>query len=324
MALFKRIGLQFFAEGGGDGGASAGSGESSAGTVSSESTQKTEYPKGIPERAKKYYDMAVAKTQKVDTVAKDNAVKTENTPTEEEGTAKQPPEASPAQTQKLSYKELIKSDEYKADHERHMQKAIKDRMKSTDELLGLIAQKYGLDTASETFKDDLRNALKADDSVYERYAEEHDVSIEEAKRMVGIENQLKQATQAAEERRSEDEYNRTINALRSAGEQTKAIYTDFDLDTAMMDDRFRRLVVAFGGDTTQAYEAINHKALQQKAVAEAESRAQAAVQNSVKANRSRPPEGGLSSINANDVAPDFKSMKLEQLREYAERNRIKR
>ena len=323
MALLFKIGLQFFAEGGGDGGASAGGSESSAGTVAGAEAPKTEYPKGIPERAKKYYDMAVAKTQKVDTASKAEPVKTEATPTEEEGKAADPP-AQQTQPQKMSYKELIKSDEYKADHDRYMQKTIKDRFKSDNELFAIIAEKYGLDTSAETFKDDLRNALKADDSIYERYADEHDVSIEEAKRMIGIEQQLKQVTQAAEERKAQDEYNRTIESLKSAAAQTKATYADFDLDTAMQDDRFRRLVVAFNGDTTQAYEAINHKALQQKAVAAAEARAQSVVQNRVMANRSRPPEGGLSSINVNDVAPDFKSMNLAQLREYAAKNRFKR
>ena len=198
-------------------------------------------------------------------------------------------------------------------------------MKSHDEILGLVAQKYGVDVNSETFKEDLKNALQSDDSVYERYAEEHDVSINEAKRMVGIEQQLKQANRAAEERKAQEEYEQTIGALKRSGENTKAEYPEFDLDSAMKDERFRRLVVAFGGNTTQAYEAINHKAIKQKAVSEAEARAQVTVQNSVRANRYRPLEGGISSNNVSgDIAPDFRSMNLDQLRQYALQHKIKR
>lgn len=317
MALIKYLyGLQLFAEGGGDGGASASGGES--GTTADEGGATKAYPNNIPERAKKYYDMAVKKTQKVDAETSIDAKSTHTTTEEETAIAADQVEEAP---KKMSYKELIKSDEYKADHERHIQKVVRDRMKSHDEILGLVAQKYGIDVNSETYKDDLKAALKADDSVYERYAEEHDVSIDEARRMVGIEEQLQKANQEAADRKAQDEYDRTINALRSAANQTKTEYPDFDLDTAMADDRFRRLVVAFGGDTTQAYEAINHRSLQKKAVADAEARATAAVQNSVKANRSRPLEGGISSTNISDAAPDFKNMNLAQLRKYAETHR---
>ena len=313
--------LQLFAEGGGDGGASEGSGGSGTGGTVEPAAQTVEYPKNLPERAKRFYDTAIKKTQKVDTAAPnaDSESKDPKTTTEEEET----PDTTTPPQKKLTYKELIRSDEYKADHERHIQAVLKDRMKGHNEILGLIAQKYGIDVNSKTFKDDLKAAITADDSVYERYAEEHDVSLDEARRMVGIEEQLKQANEDARARKEEEEYHRTIGALRQAASETKSAYPDFDLDTAMADDRFRRLVVAFGGNTTLAYEAINHKALQQKAVAEAEAKAQAAVQDSVKANRNRPHEGGISSNTgtANDGMPDFRSMNLAELRQYAEQHR---
>lgn len=319
MAFIKYLfGLQLFAEGGGDGGASAGGGSASAGTETSGGAEIA-YPDNIPERAKKYYEKAVKKTQKVDTATETAPVEEKTTTTEE----KQETATTVERTnEKMSYKDLIKSDEYKEEHERHIKSVIKDRMRATNEILSLVAQKYGVDVNSKTFKDDLTTAIKADDSVYEAYAEEHDVSIDEARRMVGIEEQLKQANQEAADRKAEEEYNSTINALKKSAELTKAEYPDFNLDAMMKDDRYRRLVVAFGGDTTQAYEAINHKALQRRAVEEAEAKAQAAVQSSVRANRSRPHEGGLSSNSAaNDGMPNFKAMNLAQLRQYAETHR---
>ena len=317
MALKSLNGLQLFAEGGGDGGASVGGGESGAGTVSAGDKTETAYPENIPERAKKYYDMAVKKTQNVGTANDDTAISKKSITTEEE-------KASATEPKRLTYKELIKSDEYKAEHERHLQKVIKDRMKSHDEILGLVVRKYGVDVNSETFKEDLKNALTEDDSVYEKYAEEHDVSINEAKRMIGIEEQLKQANRVAEERKAQEEYENTIGALKRSGESTNAEYPEFDLDSAMKDERFRRLVVAFGGNTTQAYEAVNHRALKQRAVTEAEARAQATVQNSIRANRARPLEGGISSNNSVGDVPNFKNMNLEQLRRYALQHKIKR
>lgn len=319
MALKHLFDLQFFAEGGGDGGASAGADGASA--MGDGAEGKTEYPANIPERAKKYYDKVAQRSQKVDTAAKP----TESTPTTEEET---PIEQPPA---RKSYKELVESDEYKADHEKYVQRVVRDRMKThmaaaekDAELFQLIGRKYGLDTASETFKEDLSNAIKADDGVYEKYAEEHDVSITEAKRMVGLEEQLARANKEVEARRVAEENAKVINALREKGNETKSQYPEFDLDAQMADDRFRRLVVAFNGDTTQAYEAINHKALTRRAVAEAESQAQRAVSNSVKTNLSRPAEGGISSSTNSTPTPDFRSMGLQGIRAWADTQRHKR
>ncbi len=325
MALKRLFDLQLFAEGGGDGGASAAGGESSA---SMNETVAPSYPKNIPDRAKKYYDMAAKKTQKVDTAAKETAKETKPntiTTTEEEN----PANSEASIPKKLSFGELIESEDYKAEYERHIRKAVRDRMKTheaerseTNELLSLVGQKYGLDTKSENFRTELANAIKADDSYYEKYAQEHDVPLPEAKRLMGLEAQLAKAEEQAKLAREQQENDRVINALRDKGAETKKLYPEFDLDTAMKDERFKRLTVAFGGDTTQAYKALNHDALQRKAVAEAESRAQAAVSNAVKSNLSRPSEGGISSTSNNAPAtPDFKSMGLTGLRAWASQQR---
>lgn len=325
MALRKRIDLQLFADDGGDGGVAATTEVSSASTVTTDTSGSgTEYPSNIPERAKKYYDMATKKAQKVDTAIKDM-------PIEANTTEEEPGAVEVASNKKLTYKEMIESEDYKADHEKYVQKLLKDRMKKHNaeaekdlELLHLVGRKYGLDANSQTFKEDLSSAIKADDGIYEKYAQEHDVPIEEAKRMVGIEQQLERATKEAEQRRVAEEDARVINALRDKGRETQNVYPDFNLDEQMADERFRRLVVAFNGDTTQAYEAINHKALTRRAVAEAEANAQRAVSNSVKANLSRPAEGGISSTSMADSAPDFRSMGIDGLRAWAAKQRIKR
>lgn len=319
MALIYENVLQLFADGA-DGGASAAGGESG---ITAESTESgAAYPEGMPEHAKRYYD-AAARRKQMDVTAVEAA---QNTETEQSGNAKP------------SYRELISSDEYKAEHEKYLQSVIRDRMKSHKaelakyqgqaaedrELMSLIGQKYGLDVTSESFKHDLSEAIKADDSVYERYAEEHDVSISEARRMIGIEQQLSKATKAADERRTAEEQARVIDALRAKGEETKRMYPEFDLDSAMRDDRFRRLTAVFGGDTTQAYKALNHDVLQKRAVADAEARAQAAVSNAVRANVARPADGGLLASHAGYAPTDFRALAKEKgtrgLREWALQN----
>lgn len=319
MALHYLFDLQLFADAGGNGGGAADGGGSGAAGEAAGATGSA-YPHNIPERAKRYYDIAAEKkTQNVDTAQKKNRPKANST------------EGSSDEARKPTYKEMIESDDYKQEHEKYLQKVIRDRMKKHDaeskeanELLSLIGQKYGLDVKSENFRAELSEAIKDDDSVYERYAEEHDLPLSEAKRLMGLERQLAKAEEEAKAAREKEENDRVINALRAKSEETRKLYPDFDLDTAIRDERFRRLTAAFGGDTTQAYEALNHRTLQRRAVADAEAKAQRTVANSVRANRSRPSEGGLSAAsNAAGTVPDFRTMGLDALRAWAAQQRNK-
>lgn len=311
--------LQLFAEGG-DGGASAGGEGSSVGAETGGRDPFANAPKKARDLFKKMQSEAKGDITSAETKASD-----EDTPTTKE-------ETPPTQEKKLSFKELIASEEYKPDYERHIQKAVKDRTKRFDtemgevnEILALVGQKYGLDTASETFRADLTKALQDDDSVYEKYAEEHDVPIEEAKNIVNLKQQLERANKQAEERRIMDENAKVINALRTSAEQTKLKYPDFDLDTAIQDPRFRQLTKAWGGNTTMAYESLNHSAIVQEAERRAAAEAKQAVANSVRSNLSRPAEGGISSsTNTATDTPDFNSMNLKQLREWASKQKTRR
>lgn len=311
--------LQLFAEGG-DGGASAGGEGSSTGAETGGKDPFANAPKKARDLFKKMQSEAKGDITSAEIKASD-----EGTPTTKE-------ETPPTQEKKLSFKDLIASEEYKADYERHIQKAVKDRTKRHDtemgevnEILALVGQKYGLDTASETFRADLTKAIQDDDSVYEKYAEEHDVPIEEAKNIVNLKQQLDRANRQAEERRMMDEDAKVINALRTSAEQTKLKYPEFDLDTAIQDPQFRQLTKAWGGNTTMAYESLNHSAIVQEAQRRAAAEAKQAVANSVRSNLSRPAEGGISSsTNTATDTPDFNSMNLKQLREWASKQKTRR
>lgn len=320
--LHYDLDLQLFADGG-DGGAPAG-GES--GGIAAQASGGEEFlPKNAPASARKIQEkmLAAKRAQKVDTATNNTPTpqNTTNTTAEELKTESETPPA----VAKKTYKELIESDDYRADHERYIQKTVGDRMRKhnadigeANEILSLMGRKYGLDPSSETFRKDLTNALNSDDSVYEKYAEEHDVPIEEAKKMVGLQQQLDRVQKEAEARKAQEERDRVINALRDKGAETKAQYPDFNLDTAMQDPRFMRMVAAMGGDTTMAYEAINHKALLSRAEQRAAAEAQSKVANSVRSNLQRPLDGNISnSSNTTASMPDFRSMNKQQLDEWA-------
>ena len=312
--------LQLFADGGGDGGdggsASAPVGEALGGKESGENI-----PASIPEKAKKYYRKALEKhsgsTTGASTQNSDNAQTTN-----EQGT-----------TGKPSYADLIKSEDYKEEHKAYMDKTIGDRLKKykgIEEDLGkhkaildTVAYKYGVNPDDENFLSVLAEKIEADDSYYENYAMEHDISTEEARRIVTMERKANQYDADRKAREEQEQMRQRIMVLRQNAEKTKSQFPNFDLETEMQDERFRRLCAANNGDTTAAYMACHWNEILPATVQMASKQIQAQTAQAVASNQSRPIENGLSSSAPSVVQHDFRNMSLQEIRKYAEEQRRK-
>jgi hypothetical protein len=316
--MLKRpwLNLQLFGDGGdgGDGGSA-----SPAGDTGVEKSGEA-IPAFIPEKAKKYYQKAMAKTTASAPVA-----------TEPSETA-QPTNGSSA-TEKLSYEDLIKSDDYKEEHKAYMTKAIGDRLKKYKgieeslgkhkELLDIVANKYGVSPDDENFLDVLQQKIDADDSYYEQYAMEHDMSTEQARRIVTMERKVAQIDAQKEEAERQEQMRQQIALLHQNAEKTKARFPQFDLETEMQDERFRKLCAVNNGDTTAAYMACHWNEVIPAQVQMASKQIQAQTAQAVASNMARPIENGLSSSAPSVVQQDFSKMNLQQLRQFAEEQRRK-
>ena len=314
------LNLQLFADGGGDGGdggsASASVGEALGGNESGEK----EIPASIPEKAKKYYQKAMEKTKGSTTDAKTNADDNAQT-TNGQGT-----------TEKLSYQDLINGD-YKEEHKAYMDKTIGDRLKKykgMEENLGkhkaildTVATKYGVNPEDENFLEVLAEKIEADDSYYEKYAMEHDISTEEARRIVTMERKAAQYDAQKEAMERQEQMRQQIMVLRQNAEKTKALFPDFDLDTEMKDERFRKLCAATNGDTTAAFKACHHDEIISSTVQRVTKQVQNQTAQAVASNKARPIENGISSTAPSVVQHDFRNMNLQDLRKFAEEERRK-
>ena len=310
-----RLNLQLFAEGG-DGGSSAGEGVEGAGTVSGE-----EIPSSVPERARKRYQEALAKHGQ-----SRQAVKTQEPDVSQTTTDKV--------TTKMSYADLIKSDEYKDEHKAYMDKTLADRLKRYKDieetngqmrgLLETVAQKYGVDASAETFLSDLSSKIDADDSYYEKYAIEHDMSPQDARRLVSLQRQIESIEKREADQQKQVQMQKHLQTLQSNAEKTKQRFPDFNLEKEMQDERFRRLCAVNNGDTTAAYMACHWQEVMQTQAQSMATQIQQQTAQAVAANRARPVESGISST-ASSVAtpPDFSKMTLEEIRQYANEQRRK-
>ena len=315
------LNLQLFADGGGDGG-DGGSASASVGeALGNDESGEKKIPASIPEKAKKYYQKAMEKhsgsTTDASTQNSDNGQ-----PTNDQST-----------TEKLSYAELIKSDDYKDEHKAYMDKTIGDRLKHFKGIeetlekqkatLGRVAEKYGINLDDENAFDVLNEKIEADDSYYENYAMEHDISIEEARRVVDMERKAAKFDAMEEERAKQEQNRQRMLILNQNAEKTKKQFPDFDLNTEMQNERFRRLCAATNGDTTAAYINCHWGEILPATVQMASRKIQSQTAQAVASNQARPIENGLSSQAPSVVQRDFSNMSLADLRKYADEQRRK-
>lgn len=317
MLEFLKFNLQLFGEGGdgGDGGSASSTGEGTVGNPGEK------IPERIPERAKKYYQQAVEKTRNQSASPTKQAEPTQTTK-----------EPKPTET-KASYEELIKSDDYKDAHKAYMDKTIGDRLKKYKGLeddyskakstLEIVANKYGVNPMDENFLEVLNQKIEADDSYYENYAMEHDISAEEARKIVTMERKLQQAEAEKQAQQKQEAMRQQVMLLRQNAERTKAQFPSFDLDTEMQNEKFRRLCAVNNGDTTAAYMACHWNEIIPATAQMATKQAQAKAAQAVAANKARPVENGASSQASSVVEQNFKGMSLKDIRAYAEEQRRK-
>ncbi len=303
------LNLQLFGEGGdgGDGGSAAQTGEG-------EGFSGDEAFARIPERARKTYQKAVEKHQPKDgsTPGTADGYKTE---------------------EHLSYADLIKSEQYKDEHKAYMDKTIGDRLKKykgiedtvskQKEILDIVAAKYGITPDSETFLEELKSRAEADDSYYEQYAMDHDLSTDEARRIVSMERKVAEIERQKEEMKKQEEMRERIAVLQHNAEKTKAQFPDFDLETCLQDERFRRICFTTNGDTTAAYMACNYGSIIPNTVQMVTNNVRKQTAQSIASGKSRPIENGIASQASSVVTTDFSKMNKAQLRAYAEEQRRK-
>ena len=314
--MLKRLllNLQLFADGGGDGGDGGSATASTGETMVKENSGEIEIPAFVPAKAKSIYQKAMAKTKG----------STTNADTKAEGDVQTTNEQNT--TEKLSYQDLIKSDDYKEEHKAYMDKTIGDRLKKykgIEEDLGkhkaileIIANKYGISPDDDNFLETLSKKVDEDDSYYEHYALEHDISIEDARNIVTMERKARMDDARKEEAEKQEKMRQHIITLRQNAEKTKLQFPDFDLDVAMQNEQFRRLCAATNGDTTASYMACNWNEILPATVQRASKKIQTQTAQAVASNQARPIENGISSQAPSVVEQNFKGMSLKELNEY--------
>lgn len=203
----------------------------------------------------------------------------------------------PEVDRKADFEKLIKG-EYKKEFNDRAERIVKSRLEAERKsvasknapLMELLAQKYGVDSKSETLSDDLVKAIEDDRSFWERGAMERGLSVDQYKQMQKLEMENAQFRELAEAQQRTEQ----VNKIMEEAEALRDIYPGFDLDIEMENpDLIDLLKVNIPLKT--AFEVIHKDEIMEGAMRYTAQTIQQKTINDIRSRGLRPSENGTRS-----------------------------
>lgn len=305
-----RLGIQFFAEGGGDG----GSGDGGAAPTAETGMPATSH-KGVktPLANVKYGKQEGAQTAAAqDTTGGDGIVS--------------------ADERQQKFEALIKG-EFKDLYDARMQDTIQKRLKGTKETvdkynalaptLDMLSRKYGVD-ASDV--EALNKAIEDDDAYYEDEALEKGVTVQQLKEIRKMERENAELKREMTERMNRERAERNVAEWMKQAQDAAKTFPGLDLGTELKNPEFIGLLESGVGVET-AYFAVHHKELVPQAMQFTAKQVEQKIANKIMAGGGRPMENGVnpqsSAVVKSDVTQLSKADRQEIIRRVAAGERIR-
>lgn len=212
-----------------------------------------------------------------------------------------------------SFKDLIKGD-YKQEADEYIQgivrsrvkdsKADKAMIKSQNDILSIVAAKYGMDTSD---LEALKSKVSEDDAYYEDRAMEEGLTVDQYKRIAQAEAKNKAYEEQMHQAQVEQQLQAQVAQWTDQAEQVKQSFPDFELQTELQNPTFQRLLQS-GVDMQSAYVAIHNAEILQGAMQYTAQEVRKATANDIAARGTRPRENGASNRASANVRTDVSKL----------------
>ena len=317
----KWLNLQLF---GGEGGASAGTGEGGEGATSGENATVAAEQKlrelGVPEdkirkRASKVASKMPTQTAKTEPVAeqKNEEANVVSAPTEDNNPSEET--KTPA---RMTWDEIMKDPEYNKQMQAVVQSRLRNAKVAEENLtkitpaLELLARKHNLDPAKMDY-DALAKAINEDNEYYEDKALEMGVSVETAKKIDQQERQDARDKAIAERTLQEQKFHEHIQKLEMQGEAMKKVFPSFDLRKELQNPTFARLTSpGVGLSVEDAYYAMHRNEIQVAAMQATAQKTAQKISNAIQSGSRRPDEAGTSSQAPSVTSFNYRTASKDQ------------
>jgi hypothetical protein len=226
--------------------------------------------------------------------------------------------------------------DFEAEHKAEIEGIIKDRLKKSSKensdlngklkalapIIEANAKKYGVDASD---LDAIVKAFEDDDDNLREEAYEREMSVEQLKKIKGIEKEnrtLREANEEHERReqeaQAEMQRQEQFRKWNDEAEQLKQIYPSFDPAAELQNEQFARLL-GLGVDMRTCYEITHKDDIIRGAMKYTADKTAEKVANSIIANGARPSENGLSSQAAAISTTDVNKLSRAQIEDIKRR-----
>ena len=335
MKAFKRLNLQLFAEGAGDGsasgsGASEGAVQAATGVNATAAAEQKLRELGVPEdkirkRASKYASRMPKQTESAPVIAEEpsKADMVESAPTDNDSPTDEKVANNPST--RMTWDEIMADPEYNRQMQSLVSKRVKSAKTAEDNLakltpaLEVLCRKYNLDPTNMDYEA-LGKAVEDDDEYYEDKALEMGVSAETARKVDKLERESARAIAQAERTAQEQQIQQHFQHLEQQGAELKKTFPGFDLKTELKNPAFARMTAPnIGISVANAYYAIHRdeiRAAESQVIAQ---QTATKMSNAMQANTRRPSESGTSSQAPSVNTFDYRKATPEQRAELKKR-----
>ncbi len=214
--------------------------------------------------------------------------------------------------------------DYKSEYEADMKRAIRGRLKSSNEyknkvspMIDMLAAKYGCES---TDLEAIQKAMEDDDSYYSKRAMERGMTVSQMKQFDKIERENERYRLADAERQREADNAKAREAFNRQVEECKKTYPNFDAEAEAKDPNFSKLV-RIGYDLKSAYEITHRHEIMTAAMQVAAQKSAEQVAASVASNSVRPSENGLGNNTPVVSSIDISKLTREQMEDYKKQAR---
>lgn len=234
-------------------------------------------------------------------------------------------EGADAASNRPSFEDLVKGD-YKAEADKYINQIVRERVKgpnatikAQNEILSVVAAKYGMD-AGKLDLNALKEKVTADDMYYEDKAAEAGLTVEQYRRVAEAESKGRAYDLMMQDMQAEQEAKAELQRLQTEAEQVRQMFPDFDLNKEMQNPVFQKLI-ANGVNMNSAYTSVHADEILTGAMQRTAQAVREATANEIAARGTRPRENASSSRAAATMKTDVTKLSDAELRELSRRAR---
>lgn len=194
-------------------------------------------------------------------------------------------------------------------------KVTEDALQKQQPVIDMLMQRYKIADGDMA---KLLSAVENDDAYWSEAAEEAGMTVEAYKQFTKQQRELEAIRKQQTQNQQREAAEKQLQQWYTEGEEVKAAYPGFDLNTEAQNPRFMAMLKS-GVPVMQAYKVMHMDEIMTDALQTTAKRTEQAVVNNIRARGSRPAENGLSSQSAFTVKDDVSKLSKKDRAEIARR-----